>query len=195
MKKKRKICLLIIAVIVVVGIVIAGVIIATNNNQDKKTIKAVENQLQTLLEQSDEVAASAPDDNANNIGEFVYSKMTYEVLEATESSCKIRVNAPSLYKVFHKIYDPDNIDTATDIEGYNAVVEKILEQIYQSLTDGEYEMVSADVVVPLDSEGKIKMTRELVDAMYGGFLTFQDELAEQYIQGLKDAGDKPIGTK
>ncbi|MBQ8359161.1 MAG: hypothetical protein IJX37_04495 [Oscillospiraceae bacterium] len=184
MKKKVPIYLIIIAAVVVVGVAIAGVIIAINENQNQKAKQEVEDQIRTLLAQSDEIAASAPDDNANNIGEFVYSKMTYEVVEATDNSCTIRVSAPSLYKVFFEAYDPNKYEPATDIEGYNAVVEEILGEILSALTNGEYEMVTANVEVPLNSDGEIVMTRELIDAMYGGLLTIQDELAEQYFESI-----------
>ena len=184
MNKKTLIYLIIIAAVVVVGIAIASVINAIDENQNKKAIQAVENQMHTLLTQSDEIAASAPDDNANNIGEFVYSKMTYEVIETTDNDCTIRVSAPSLYKVFFEAYDPNKYEPTTDIEGYNAVVEEILGEILSALTKGEYEMVTANVEVPLNSDGEIVMTRELVDAMYGGLLTIQDELAEQYFESI-----------
>lgn len=45
-------------------------------------------------------------------------------------------------------------------------------------------MVTANVAVPLNSDGEIVMTRELIDAMYGGLLTIQDELSEKYIEAI-----------
>ena len=186
MEKKIPNYLIAIAAIIVVGIVVAGVIIVINENQSKKAIEAAENQMQTILAQSDEIAAAVPDDKANNIGEFVYSKMTYKVIEATKDSCTLRVSAPSLYQVFHNIYDPNKYETATDIESHTAIVEKIQEEILLVLTSGEYEIVTSDVVVPLSGDGKIQMTRELVDAMYGGLLTLQEEITIQYIEGMHE---------
>lgn len=186
MKKKVPTYLVIVTSSVLLGVVIASAIITISKNQNKKAIEDVENQMHAFLVQSDKIAASAPDDNANNIGEFVYSKMTYEVIEATDDSCTIRVSAPSLYKVFFEAYDPSKYDPATDIEGYNAVVEEILGEILSALTNGKYEMLTTNVEVPLNSDGEIVMTRELVDAIYGGLLTIQDELAEQYIEAMRE---------
>ncbi len=184
LKRKIPTYLFVIVAIVIAGAIIAGGIIMINDSQNKKAIQAVENQMHELLAQSDKIAASAPDDNANQIGEFIYSNMTYQVTEVKDSSCIIRVNAPNLYDVFYTLYDADKYAPTSDIETYNSIVEEILEQIHTALNDGKYTMRSADVEVPLEEDGTIEMTRELVDAMYGGLLTLQEEITKKYIEAM-----------
>ena len=184
MKRKKPIYLIVMIAIVIACAVIAGGIIIINDNQNKKAIQAVENQMHELLTQSDKIAASAPDDIANQIGEFVYSNMTYQVTDVKDSGCIIRVNAPNLYDVFYTLYDADKYAPTSDIEIYNSIVEEILAQIYATLNDGKYNMRSVDVEVPLGENGKMEMTRELVDAMYGGLLTLQEEITKKYIEAM-----------
>lgn len=183
MKKKHLSYLIVVLTIVVICSVLAAIIILSQA-QKKKDMQVVEHQLHSFFEQADKIAASAPDDSANNIGEFVYSRMTCEVISVTKDSCTLQVSAPSLYQVFHEIYDPNIYGVATDAESYNVIIEEILGDIFSTLTSGEYEMVTADVVVLLDSDGNIQMTRELIDAMYGGLLTLQDEIAKQFFEEM-----------
>lgn len=184
MKRKKPTFLIVLVAIVIVGAVIAGGIIMINEDQNKEAIQAVENQMREFLTRSDEIAASAPDDNANQIGEFIYSNMTYQVTDVKDSSCTIKVNAPNLYEVFYTLYDADKYAPTSDIETYNSIVEEILTQIYTTLNDGKYNMRSVDVEVPLGENGNMEMTPELVDAMYGGLLTLQEEITKKYIEAM-----------
>ena len=66
---------------------------------------------------------------------------------------------------------------------YEQLVSSLLDSVYARLRDGDYEMKTTEVVVQLGDGYEIEISFELVDAMYGGLLSLQDELVNSYVGG------------
>jgi len=116
------------------------------------------------------------------IAERIYRDMTYEILSVHDSYCEISVTAPDIASIFSALVVRDVGDNSSDPDRYQNTINDLLDQLEMALTSKSYDTITTIVEVPIDSSGEIEITSELIDAFYGGLLTLQEQVLNEYIQ-------------
>ena len=113
---------------------------------------------------------------------LILEHVTYDVKKMKSNNCEIEVMAPDIYSLYTKLMEQSPVTIPNNYEEYENLVNQRLQQVYSELKQGNYEMRSKVVEVPV-KDGKIETTNEFADAIYGGLVTLQEEIIEKYIGG------------
>lgn len=185
MKEKRKILVkritIIISVLTIITLIIIGIVAILQSNTSKDEMEI---QIETLL--NNDISQNENTEELP-IAEIIYQNMSYEVTKVKDGTCTISVTAPNMNILFFEVFDPNSYGKATSMEEYNSNVNSVLEQISTKLSKGEFEYITNTVEVPLNEEGQIEITYELVDALYGGLLSVQEIVLNNYAEDGKNA--------
>lgn len=113
-----------------------------------------------------ETVAEKPAETAT-VGEraeaAIIERVEYTVVEQTDTQVTLRITAPDMLTVLTKAEETD------------ASAEDILD----ILLTGRYPTAATELTVALDGDGKPVESREFVDAMYGGLLTYLERFARE----------------
>lgn len=169
--------LIIVCVLIATAIAVVCIVAITNSHVSKKDINT---QIETILNSNTPEKNTA--DAGTLIAEIIYQNMSYEVLSVMDGKCIVSVTAPDMNALFFDVFNPDDYGTATSMEEYNANVDYVLEQISTKLSNGDFKNITKEVELPLNDNGEIEVTYEFVNAIYGGLLTVQEELLNNYME-------------
>lgn len=120
------------------------------------------------------------------IADQIYDLMTYEVSEAENGACSITVKAPDMRDIFYSIFRPEDYSAPGDMEEYQSVVDDLLRQVEEKLTMGNHGWITSTVRVPCNENWEPEVNFELADALCGGMLSLEQELAASYMEGTEN---------
>lgn len=161
--------------------ILIGIIFFLHQHQIKNnSVEEIEKELDSILNSSE--AAEETKNTEFPIAELIYQDMSYRIVEVDDSFCKISVKAPNIHKLFLDIFDSTIYDVPSDMDEYENAVNQLLNKIYIEMSAGNYEYVTNIVEVPFNEDGEIEITYELADALYGGLLSLQQEVFNNYVQ-------------
>lgn len=173
--KRRTILMVAIGFLILAFVAIVRYLSYYNSTTD--IAKNIEKQLKETLN-----SINNDNDNEVTIAERIYQEMSFEIIDYQESYCILSVTAPDLYSIFYSVFDSDAYKIPYDTEEYENLINKLLKEIENKLIEGDYSYITNVVEVSVNSEGEIEITYELIDALYGGLLTLQQELVNNYIE-------------
>lgn len=182
--KNRIIVLVVVIILLSVTSVGLFAIFHLCNIKEKQenTAKAIENNLDMLLQVKEQNAS-------NNIGIDIANEMicdiSYEIIDIKDNLAVISVSSPNIYALYKKVILEQGDAVPSNSEEYNELLNTLLCKIKEDLTNSNYERTFSTISVIIDDDGNAEISHELLDAMYGGLLTLQEELTNAYMGGNK----------
>lgn len=108
------------------------------------------------------------------LNDLIYSKMSYEIVSTSDTSCQIKINAVNYRLLFCEVLgiNPDTLELVDDqLSQNNDYIQLMIDRIQNN----DFQYVETIVNVPIEN-GSIMITEELVDAFYGKMYSFSEEL-------------------
>ena len=127
--------------------------------------------------------ASAEDDMGTKIANELIDSVSYEILSVREDEAEIVVIAPDIRALYKRILKEQGDTVPSTVEEYQNLMNEILSKVNEEMGRGNYDYLITEITVCLNDDGEIEKTYELLDAFYGGLLTLQAELVNEYIGG------------
>lgn len=140
--------------------------------------------LHTLLEK--EKDRLEPESVGSKIAEFVYGKVSFEVISASRKQATVVVSSPDIYTVYMAALQSKKSAVPESQGEYAELVNSLLETVYNELNNGNYKLKNSEVTIQLRNEYEIILSYELIDALYGGLLNLQGELINEYTGGSSE---------
>lgn len=162
-----------------------GLILLCSGCSGKKTkeIELVTEKLNQIFTVSSQQKKISEENSGARVERLIFENVSYTVIEATDSSYTIMVQAPNMTLLFDGLYNETQYLNLS-IDEYNIVTEQLLSDIEKSLLDKRFEVKETTLTLPLEN-GEIVLTEELVNAFYGGLLDTAQELSNHYLENDK----------
>ncbi len=171
-QNKKRMIIICVCIFLLLSIITCILLFSSGFSKEQK----LEEQLQDILDSAE------TDEDGTQVAEQIYSKTSFNIHDVTDSDCMITVTAPNIRELFFSIFNYADYSQATNFTEYEDTINKILGQLEKKLIEDKCQYITTDTKVPLDENGDLEITYELADALYGGLLTLQQELINNYIQ-------------
>lgn len=177
--KQQKRIFLVVAVLLLGMVVLTVSFILVWQSPKEK----VENGMNELLSQESKQLNS--DSIGTRIAKAIYQNVSFNVISVNRETATIEICSPDIYSVYMSVVQNEHDIIPESKEEYDELVSSLLETIYAEISSGNYKERTAEVIVQLCDEYEIQVSYELVDAIYGGLLSLQEELITEYTGGDK----------
>lgn len=145
--------------------------------KEKELVTEKLNQIFTISPQQKIISE---ENSGVHVEKLIFENISYTVIETTDSSYTITIQAPNMTLLFDELYDETQyLNLSTD--EYGVATEQLLSDMEKRLLDKEFEVKETTLTLPLEN-GEIVVTEELVNALYGGLLDTAKELTEKYLE-------------
>jgi len=188
-KKKLTIGVAVASLIIVTGI-IARVLI---ENRDSKIIATdIESYIETLLDKESDRQADKDEKNesgflphmklntaADEITELIFNCTQIQIIKSDKQTCVLSVTSPDCAMIFNSILESSDEWDKTDFASSKAYV---LERFRKELKDPSLPVMARRVELEVVKNGgqyEIVETEEFLDALYGGLISYYNELSEK----------------
>lgn len=175
--KVKKIALWVVVVLFLLSAISVIAFFAFRKSHEEK----VTGNLHLLLEE--EKGQLEPESVGSKIAEFVYGKVSFEVISASRKQATVIVSSPDIYTVYMATLQSKKSVVPESKEEYAELVNSLLETVYNELNNGNYNLKNYEITIELRNEHDIILSYELIDALYGGLLRLQGELINEYTGG------------
>lgn len=177
-QKNKHISIVLIAVFLFALISIGVLFFAqqNQNNTEKSIIKSLDALIVTQKH-------NRPDDIGSQIANDVLSNTSYKITSVQAETATVSITAPDIYTLYKQALADIGNCVPASIEEYESLTKRVLTTVQNDLKNQNYTLTTTDILVQYDNNGNIEITRELIDACYGGVLTLQEDLVNEYIGG------------
>lgn len=176
-KGKRKHIILISALLLILVFVGLYVLFNTLVNREEKAVAA---ELDTLLIVRE---TTSEDDLGTEIGNELLGNVSYEIQSIQGNMANIIVHAPNINSLYKQALDEIGSAVPKSEEEYASLLNEVLSKVNEWLTQGRFDYLTTEIAINIQENGSIEVSYELIDALYGGLLTLQEELVAEYIGG------------
>lgn len=170
---------LVLLVVLVVAIVAIAIILLINLAKNRPEEK-IKEELDSLLVANE---YSSQDDLGALIANSLISDASYEIKSFNGDNVVVIVTAPNIYTLYKETIQEQGDTVPASMEEYEALVENVLTSVNQKLENQNYEYVVSEITITRADDAKIEISYELINALYGGLLSLQEELVNEYIGG------------
>ena len=166
-KKKRILIAIASLAVLILFLVLILPLFYSDNDKDK-----ISAQMDMLLKS--ELQNQGVETSGQRLDDLIISHVTCNVLQVGESSCRIEISAPDMRSLFESVIDLNkNVsDPAQERKDMESTIEGALEK-------GDFILRTVIVDVQYKKHGgeiEIVENEDLADAIYGGLLSFVNEM-------------------
>lgn len=139
-----------------------------------KEYQAQKNLVGLLNESS--AAAGDPENSGGEVSQLLYESTKFQVIEVDDSTCKIEVTYPNAKALLSEL---------SQNPSYNGSADDILTEMLARLESGNVEVVTETVTTTM-LDGTPEINDALLNAYYGGLLSFYEEQIDMGLQSRID---------
>lgn len=149
----------------------------SDKSSNEQKIDQVEEAVSSNLEISDEIKSAAEINDGAKIRLNLSENTTAEVIEIDGNTARLSITAPDMKKILSQILSEDAVFDDEEKE-----LDRIKDYVAKKLASGNFETLTKEVTVEIETDGdgfRIIENDEYYDAVYGGMLSYYDEIAEE----------------
>lgn len=150
------------------------------NSKKTKEIEIITGKLNNIFSVSPQQKIADEENLGAHIEALIYENLYYTVIEVTDSSYTVTIQAPNMILLFDELYDETQYLNLSASE-YAVATEQLLSNIEKRLINKQFEVKETILTLPLEN-GEIMITEELINALYGGLIDVARELTENYLE-------------
>lgn len=123
----------------------------------------------------------AENDAGTQIANELLGNVFYEIKSIQGNTAVVRITAPNIHDLYIRVLQEQGDVVPSNVEEYKSLMEAALKKLKSELEKQSYDNLISEVTIQRSKEGRIEISYELIDALYGGLLTLQREFVDGYI--------------